>query len=171
MRFREALGNPAVHAEAELRLGHVQLMQRRYDEALASWKRLSDAPGDPALIYLARLFSGLAYEGLRRDDDARAAYQSAAALSPSAHSVNMRVAVLAFRAGQVQESQQIIDRLLKDDDPRRDPWWSYLRSRLAFLVSADSARAGAAQVSKTLIPPPVTQRSLAEIAEDAELST
>jgi tetratricopeptide (TPR) repeat protein len=125
VRFREALGNPAVHAEAALRLGHVQLMQRRYDEALASWKGLSDAPGDPALIYLARLFSGLAYEGLRRDDDARTAYQSAAALSPSAHSVNMRVAALAFRAGQVQESQQIIDRLLKDDDPRRDPWWSY----------------------------------------------
>jgi tetratricopeptide (TPR) repeat protein len=124
-RYRDALKVPAVHAEAALRLGHVQLMMRHYDEALTAWNDVADAPGDPALIYLARLFRGLAYEGLRRDEDARAAYVSAAALSPSAHSVNMRLAVLAFRDGRIQESQQTIEHLLKDDDPRKDPWWSY----------------------------------------------
>jgi tetratricopeptide (TPR) repeat protein len=123
--YRDALKIPVVHAEAALRLGHVQLMEHHYDEALTAWDQVQSAPGDPALIYLARLFRGLAYEGLRRDDDARAAYASAASLSPSAHSVNMRLAVLAFRAGHVQESQQIVDTLVKDDDPRRDPWWSY----------------------------------------------
>jgi tetratricopeptide (TPR) repeat protein len=124
-RYRDALKIPAVHAEAALRSGHVLLMQRHYDEALAAWKDVAEAPGDPAVLYLARLFRGLAYEGLKRDLDARSAYASAAALSPSAHSVNMRLAVLALRDGHVQESQQIIEHLLKEDDPRRDPWWSY----------------------------------------------
>jgi tetratricopeptide (TPR) repeat protein len=123
--YRDAEKIPAVQAEAALRIGHVQLMLHHYDAALSSWDEVANAPGDPALIYLARLFRGLAYEGLRRDDDARAAYASAAALSPAAHSVNMRLAVLAMRRGHLQESQQIIDRLIKDDDPRRDPWWSY----------------------------------------------
>jgi tetratricopeptide (TPR) repeat protein len=123
--YRDAAKVPGVRAEAALRLGHVQLMLHHYDEALSSLDEVANAPGDPALIYLARLFRGLAYEGLRRDDDARAAYASAAALSPSAHSVNMRLAVLEMRGGHLQESQQIVERLIKDDDPRRDPWWSY----------------------------------------------
>lgn len=124
-RFRDAQKVPAIRAEASVRLGHVQLMLRHYDEALAAWNDVADAPGDPALIYLARLFRGLAYEGLRRDADARAAYASAAAVSPSAHSVNMRLAALAYRSGRLAESQQTVDRLLTDDDPRKDPWWSY----------------------------------------------
>lgn len=124
-RYQAALNTPAIHAEAALRLGHVYLMQHRYDEALAAWKDVGESPGDPALVYLANLFRGLAYEGLKRDDDARAAYQAAAELSPAAHSVNMRLAVLAYRAGRTQESQEIVGRLLKDDDPRTDPWWSY----------------------------------------------
>lgn len=124
-RYQDALKTPAIHAEAALRLGHVYLMQHRYDEALTAWKDVGDSPDDPALVYLAQLFRGLAYEGLKRDDDARAAYQLAAELSPSAHSVNMRLAVLAYRAGRAQESQAIVERLLKQDDPRTDPWWSY----------------------------------------------
>jgi tetratricopeptide (TPR) repeat protein len=124
-RYRDALKLPSIHAEAVLRLGHVYLMQHRYDDALTAWKDAADSPDDPALVYLTRLFRGLAYEGLKRDVDARAAYHSAAAISPSAHSVNMRLAALAFRSGRTDESQQIVERLLKDDDPRRDPWWSY----------------------------------------------
>ena len=124
-RYRDALKTPVIHAEAALRLGHVYLMQHRYDEALTAWQDVGDSPDDPALVYLVRLFRGLAYEGLKRDDDARAAYQSAADLSPHAHSVNVRLALLAYRSGHVQESQEIAERLLKRDDPLQDPWWSY----------------------------------------------
>ena len=123
-RYRDALKIPSVHAEAALRLGHVYLLMHRNDDALAAWSEAA-ASDDPALVYLARVFRGLAFEGLRRDNDARAAYESAAALSPSAHSVNMRLAVLAFRGGRVEEAQRLIEHLVKDDDPRRDPWWSY----------------------------------------------
>jgi tetratricopeptide (TPR) repeat protein len=124
-RYRDAMKLPPIHAEAALRLGHVYLMQHRYDDALTAWKDVGDSPADPALVYLARLFRGLAYEDMKHDDEARAAYQSAAEISPAAHSVNMRLAVLAFRSGRSEESQQIVERLLKDDDPRKDPWWSY----------------------------------------------
>ena len=125
-RYQDALNTPAIHAEAALRLGHVYLMQHRDDLALAAWKDVGESPDDdPALVYLARLFRGLAYEDLKRDDDARVAYQAAADLSPSAHSVNMRLAVLAYRAGRTQESREIVEHLLERDDPRTDPWWSY----------------------------------------------
>jgi tetratricopeptide (TPR) repeat protein len=124
-QYRDALKTPVIHAEAALRLGHVYLMQHRYDEALTAWQDVGDSPDDPALVYLVRLFRGLAYEGLKQDVDAHAAYQSAADLSPSAHSVNVRLAVLAYRSGHTQESQEIVTRLLKQDDPLHDPWWSY----------------------------------------------
>jgi tetratricopeptide (TPR) repeat protein len=125
-RYQDALNTPAIHTEAVLRLGHVYLMQHRDDQALTAWKEIGDdSPNDPALVYLARLFRGLAYEDLKRDDDARAAYQAAADLSPSAQSVNVRLALLAYRSGRTQESQEIVERLLQQYDPRTDPWWSY----------------------------------------------
>ena len=108
-----------------MRRGHILLGIHRFDEALAAWTDLEQATQDIALKYLVRLFRGLAYEGLARDADAKAAYASAAAISPGAHSVNIRLAALAFRAGRTDESDRVLAALLTDDDPRRDPWWSY----------------------------------------------
>ncbi len=124
-RFHDAEKSENVRAEAALRLGHVQLVVHRYEDALSSWTDVEQATQEPALLYLARLFRGLAYEGLGRNADARAAYAGAASVSPGAHSVSIRLAALAFRAGRADESNRMLEALLRDDDPRRDPWWSY----------------------------------------------
>ncbi|HYT74334.1 MAG TPA: hypothetical protein VEL79_06270, partial [Vicinamibacterales bacterium] len=124
-RFHDAEKSENVRAEAALRLGHVQLVVHRYEDALSSWTDVEQATQEPALLYLARLFRGLAYEGVGRNADARAAYAGAASVSPGAHSVSIRLAALAFRAGRADESNRMLEALLRDDDPRRDPWWSY----------------------------------------------
>lgn len=124
-RFRQASQVDAVAGEALLRAGHVELRLARYDAALATWANLEGRTGDPALRYLLYLFRGLAYEGRARIDEARRSYKAALAISPGAHSATLRLAALAFRYGHDDDQVALTDALLKGDDPRRDPWWSY----------------------------------------------
>jgi tetratricopeptide (TPR) repeat protein len=124
-RYQDAARNDSVAGEALLRAGHVQLRLSRFDAALATWKGVEQRTKDPALLFLLHLFRGLAYEGRARYDEARASYRAALAISPRAHSATLRLAALAFRYGHSTEDAAAADVLLQDDDPRRDPWWSY----------------------------------------------
>jgi len=123
--FQRASAGDAIAAEASLRLGHVQLGMNRYDDALASLAGITSRTRDLALIYLAHLFQGLAYDGLGRSAEARASYASALEVSPGAHSATMRQATLAFRDGRRDDANALLAALLADDDPTRDPWWAY----------------------------------------------
>jgi hypothetical protein len=80
---------------------------------------------DRALVYLAHLFRGIALENRGRLQDARLSYREALAESPGAHSATLRLAALEFRHGGLDEPESLLGPLLRDDDPRRDPWWSY----------------------------------------------
>jgi len=124
-RFQEASHVEPVAGEALLRAGDVQLRPGHYDAALTTWNGLEARTTDPALRYLLYLFRGLAYEGRARIDDARASYKAALAMSPAAHSATLRLAALDFRNGHDDDHVALTDALLRDDDPRRDPWWSY----------------------------------------------
>jgi tetratricopeptide (TPR) repeat protein len=124
-RFQEATRDESVGAEASIRAGHVQLLLSRYDAALASWTGVEQKTKDPALLFLLHLFRGMGYEGRGRLDEARQSYKAALAISPRAHSATLRLAALAFRYGHDDDPAALADALLKDDDPRRDPWWSY----------------------------------------------
>lgn len=124
-RFKDAAKDESLRAEANLRLGHVKLEMGRYDEALAALIGVERQTEDRALMYLTHLFRGLALENRGRTDEARASYRQALALSPSAHSATLRLAALEFRHGRTDAPQTLLDSLLQNDDPRRDPWWSY----------------------------------------------
>lgn len=124
-RFRQAAAIPSIAAEATLRLGHVHHRMGREDAALATWADLERLDPDPTILYLAHLFRGLAHENAGRYDAARAAYTSALAISPKSHSATMRLAALSFLHGQSDDPYADVQALLRDDDPRRDPWWSY----------------------------------------------
>lgn len=124
-RFREAAKIEAIAAEATLRMGHVQYRAGRYDTALATWAGLEQRTTDPALVFLLHLFRGLAYEGYDRTGPARESYIAALRVSPGAHSATMRLAALAFIHGRGDDPHPLVDALLRNDDPRRDPWWSY----------------------------------------------
>jgi tetratricopeptide (TPR) repeat protein len=124
-RFQEASHDDSLAGEALLRAGHVELRLARYDAALTTWAGLEGRTTDPALRFLLYLFRGLGYEGRGRVDEARASYKAALAMSPHAHSATLRLAALAFRQGHEDDQVALTDALLQDDDPRRDPWWSY----------------------------------------------
>src|SRR5262249_44191683 len=78
-------------------------------------------------------FEGSAYDPAHASPDgkrdrlakARESYLKALALSPGAHSATVRLAALTFRSGKRDEPDQLLERLFVNDDPRRDPWWSY----------------------------------------------
>lgn len=123
-RFREAAKLPAVAAEATLRMGHVQHRLSRHDAALETWAGIEQLNPDPSVLYLAHLFRGLAHESYGRTDAARAAYEAALKISPKAHSANLRLAALSYVHGG-DDPYPTIEALLRDNDPRRDPWWSY----------------------------------------------
>ena len=124
-RFREAAKIDSIAAEATLRMGHVQYRAGRYDTALTTWTLLENRTDDPALQFLVHLFRGLAYEGYDRVGPARESYIAALRVSPGAHSATMRLAALAFIHGRGDDPHPLVDALLRNDDPRRDPWWSY----------------------------------------------
>ena len=125
-RFQEAGAKDAsLRAEAALRRGHVLLRLNRYDAALAAWVNVENMTDDRAVIFLVHLFRGLAFEGRARIDEARHSYLTALGISPGAHSATLRLAALTFQHGHGEPPYRPIDALLRDDDPRRDPWWSY----------------------------------------------
>jgi tetratricopeptide (TPR) repeat protein len=124
-RYREAAKDDAIAAEAMLRMGHVQMNMGRFDTALATWKDLDARLGEPALLYLLHLFRGQAFEGYDRVPQAREAYLAALRVSPGAHSATLRLAALAFVNGHGDDPYPLVEALMRDDDPRRDPWWSY----------------------------------------------
>jgi tetratricopeptide (TPR) repeat protein len=124
-KFREAAKTDAITAEATLRQGHVHLRMGRFDAALATWKDLDGKITDQALLYLLHLFRGEAYEGYNRVPQARDAYLAALEVSPGAHSATLRLSALAFLNAHGDDPYPLVDALLRNDDPRLDPWWSY----------------------------------------------
>ena len=98
----------------------------RYDEALDRPHGLEAMTEDRALVYLAHLFRGMALEnrgtrrrGARRRTGRR--WRSVRARTPP-RSASPRS---SSGAGAPTSPRPMVDALLKTDDPRRDPWWSY----------------------------------------------
>jgi tetratricopeptide (TPR) repeat protein len=124
-RFKDATASEPARPEARLRQGHVELRLGRFEAALATLQGVENLTEDRALVYLTHLFRGIAFEGANRTSDARASYHAALDVSPGAHSAVLRLAALGFRYDRGDGPAHLIDALLQNDDPRRDPWWSY----------------------------------------------
>lgn len=129
-----ALSMESLRAEAHVRRAHVHIELGRFDDALAVLKQVEPLTKDPVLIYLGRLFRGLAHEGLNDQNAARAAYRSALEVSAGAHSATMALATSLFRGGQRDEAARVVESLLRKNDPRLDPWWAYWAGDYRFWV-------------------------------------
>jgi tetratricopeptide (TPR) repeat protein len=129
-RFKNALADarinrPAERAEAWLRTGHLELEARRTELALAALAESERSATEPSVIYLARLFRGIALESQDKLDDARASYESALQTLPGSHAATMALAALAFRQGDRRGAKGLTDALMGERRPTLDPWWSY----------------------------------------------
>jgi tetratricopeptide (TPR) repeat protein len=124
--FKRSLSIDPRKTEARLRLGRVLSRQERHADALDELRRM-DASAPPTLQYYGSLFAGDAAEALGRGEEARAAYERAAALYPKAHAPRFALSQLAARAGDTIAASQTLELVLSrpDPSPDDDPFWTY----------------------------------------------
>jgi tetratricopeptide (TPR) repeat protein len=120
---------PGLH-EATLRWGRVnthlgdrKAARRALDDVAAS-----DAP--PQLRYMAQLFLGDLAEREQQPDRARAAYESALALFPTAQAPMLALSQLCDSAGESECARRWLSQsMAATGRGRLDPWWTYLRGQ------------------------------------------
>lgn len=126
--FRRALAARPDFAEAHLRLGHVLLLRGRAPEAAIELQQAIGSVEDDQLLYYAELFAGAAHEAQGQFDAARASYEKAADLYPTAQSPLLALSALARRRGDraaaLRALQEVFE--LPSVDPEEgEPWWFY----------------------------------------------
>jgi tetratricopeptide (TPR) repeat protein len=124
--FRRALEIEPALVEARIRHGRVLGQLDRHQEAVRALRPAIAAADDPLLLFYAQLFLGAALDALADRDGARAAYERAAELFPSAQSPHVALSALARRAGNrtsaLAEIRQVFEAGEQGPD---DPWWTY----------------------------------------------
>jgi tetratricopeptide (TPR) repeat protein len=139
-RFQElAIAEPSLRAEANVRRARVYIWLDRHQDALLALDDVERLTKDPALVYLSRLFRGLALKGLGRPEDAQLAWVSALQVGPGAQSAMMSLATAMFAAGERAAADLMIVRMLERNDPRADPWWAYWAGDYRFWYQLISA--------------------------------
>ncbi|MFI5177599.1 MAG: tetratricopeptide repeat protein [Vicinamibacterales bacterium] len=124
-RYAEAAKIDATRGEASLRLAHVSNDLGKSDDALKALDQADPVLKDPSLIYLAKLFRGMALERLGRLDDARVAYGQALAIRPEAQSASLSLAELTLRQGDHVAADRMVQEVLRRSTTPDDPWWDY----------------------------------------------
>lgn len=129
--FRRAVALDPEFAEAQLRLGHVVLLQGDASDALVHVRQALSNTRDPIVMYFGQLFAGAAFEALNRRAEAASAFEEAAAIAPTAQTPLLALSALARRLDDRQAALATFERLASlptDSAERIDPWWNYLRS-------------------------------------------
>ena len=123
-RFEELSKHLAILPDVDLRYGFIALRFADSEAALSHFHRVESTSQDRDLVYLARLFSGMAYERTQHVDEAIAAYRSALASAPRAESAEARLTALLARSGQPADAGIEADGFLSAA-PAPDPWRLY----------------------------------------------
>ncbi|HEX6324659.1 MAG TPA: tetratricopeptide repeat protein [Vicinamibacterales bacterium] len=125
--FLKAVSIDPAHVEARIRLGRALWLDRKYERAAAELKTAASqvAGGDARLRYFAQLFLGRAEESLNRVDEARAAYERAAALFPAAQSPRLALSRLEMQQGNRDAAGAHLAILAQPREGDADPWWTY----------------------------------------------
>lgn len=119
---------PGYH-EARVRRGRVRSLRGRQKEAIADLRVAAEGVTEPYVKYHALLFLGGAHEASESIDQARAAYERAAAIYIYAQSPRLALSRLATRRGDMPAAQRHMNQVLRlspDATNRGDPFWSYL---------------------------------------------
>jgi tetratricopeptide (TPR) repeat protein len=123
--LKRALDREPTFIEARIRYGRVLTLLDRPQDAVKELRRAAGEAREPLLDYFAQLFLGAASEAADRRDDARRAYERAAALVPQAQSPRLSLSQLAAREGDHGAALRALEpmlALLAEVDDRIDPW-------------------------------------------------
>ncbi len=119
----------------EIRMHHARVVGQAGDHRIAA-DELAAVDGklsDPVLAYYAALFRGEEETALGHREAARAAFERAAALFPTAQSPLLGLSNLARRYGDRAGAVAALKRLFALAAPgagRNDPWWDYYESHV-----------------------------------------
>ena len=119
--------DPDVGGEAMMRLGAMQLRQRRPADALKSFERALTLTRDPYVVFLAHYFTAKTREAAQ-PKEAEAAYRGAVAVVPHAQSATVALAAMLARDGRRAEAQRLVGDMLAANPPPPDPWRGFVHA-------------------------------------------
>ena len=138
LREAQRFLNEAVRAgaplEAQLRLGRVQGRLGKHADAVRLLERTVPAAGDARLAYFRELLLGTEQGALGQVGAARASFDRAATLFPTAQAPLIAMSHLFRQSGDRTAALDAFRRLQAlpaDASERIDPWWDYYRSYAA----------------------------------------
>ena len=123
-RYEDAMAHAAVRSEAHLRLGYVELLRGRVNQALSHFDQ-TGTPDDPSLRYMLHLLRGQALTAARRHDDAIASFRAAFDEVPYAQSATLALGAALVTRGHHNEAAELTARMLSLPVPPPDPWTLY----------------------------------------------
>ena len=124
--LRESLEADNSNMLAQLHLGRVQSLRNQNGEALRLLAQASVSE-DPAVAYLALLFTGALREREGLTEASGQAYRAAIERFPLNHAAYIALSAVLQRSGRGDESRDILARVVDSTvTSRREPWWSYL---------------------------------------------
>jgi hypothetical protein len=131
--YRRAIAARHDFPEAHLRLGRVLLLRGGYAEAAVHLRQARGGLADPTLEYYDVILLGAAATQLARYDEARASYEAAAVMQPTAQAPLIGLAAMERRRGDRDGTLKALQRMfaLPTGEPgRSDPWWKYETSQV-----------------------------------------
>ena len=130
--LRDSLVHRPDHLEARIRHGRILVELGRHEDASSELRRAIGDGASGELLYFAQLFLGRAEEARGHLEAARASFERASTLYPSAQSPRLALSQISRRTGDraaAQRELQIISKLPDDQRKREDPWWAYYDMR------------------------------------------
>jgi len=126
-QYRSAMLLDPDRPVVSLRLGRTLQLKGRNAEALPFLARAETGVGLPEWQYCAALFSGLAYQALDREGDARAAFQRASTMFPDAQTPRLALAQMTLRTSGQEDALVHLRSMAATLGAKRgnDPWWVY----------------------------------------------
>lgn len=108
--FDALVGDPAVGAEAELRIAYLEIRRREWAAALQRLDRSRARLTEPLMQAIADFFTGFVYERMKDSDNAIVAYRRAHAIVPDMHNLSARLAALLYVRNEREDAYAILDR-------------------------------------------------------------
>jgi tetratricopeptide (TPR) repeat protein len=126
--FRRALVIDASLVEARIRLAHVLIDTDRHDEAVSELEAATRSPLPQLLGYYASLMIGRAQRARRQFDAARAAFERASSVYPTATAPTLGLSELAMARGDRTRALEHLSSGAKGSRAAvTEPWWTIER--------------------------------------------
>jgi tetratricopeptide (TPR) repeat protein len=134
-----ALTASDVAADALLRIGYIELRERRWTEALTTFYEARRRSDEPSIRYLTFVFSGLAHQRAGQHDEAIHDYRAALEIIPDAHSASLILASL-LAGSDHPDDRKVAPALLASARPASDDPLTLFRLGDAIRVEQAIAR-------------------------------